>query len=132
MGAVPVMASQAYRYRTWWLALGWLGVAVVLVLSLVPLSGDLPEGSDKLSHFAVYGVLTFWFGMLHPGWRRQAVVALGFVAMGVCIEFLQGLTSYRSFEVADMIANTIGVGLGLGVVQTPLRHLLVWFEARLQ
>lgn len=29
MGAVPVTASQGYRYWTWWLALGWLGLGVV-------------------------------------------------------------------------------------------------------
>lgn len=128
---MPVSSGRDYRYRKLWLALGWLGVAAVLVLSLVPLSGDLPAGSDKLSHFAVYGALTFWFGMLHPGWRRQAVVALGFVAMGVCIEFLQGLTSYRSYEVADMVTNTIGVAIGWAVVLTPLRQLLCWVETGL-
>ena len=32
--------------------------------------------------------------------------------MGVLIECLQGLTSYRSFEWMDMLANTIGVLCG--------------------
>jgi len=44
------------------------------------------------------------------------------------MEFLQGLTDYRSFEVADMIANAVGSGLGWCLVQTPLRNGLTWLE----
>jgi VanZ family protein len=38
--------------------------------------------------------------------------ALGFVAMGILIEFLQRMTGYRDFEVLDMVADAIGVLLG--------------------
>jgi VanZ family protein len=33
--------------------------------------------------------------------------------MGVGLEFIQGWLGYRSYEVLDMVANTIGVLLGL-------------------
>ena len=48
--------------------------------------------------------------------------------MGVALEFLQGMTDYRTFEIADMIANTIGAVLGWGLAQTPLRNVLEWLE----
>jgi VanZ family protein len=32
--------------------------------------------------------------------------------MGIAIEFVQGATGYRSFEVMDMVADAIGVLLG--------------------
>ena len=38
--------------------------------------------------------------------------------MGIALEFVQGWLGYRSFEVADMVANTIGVLLGLVIAST--------------
>jgi len=103
-------------------------VAAVVVLSLIPLDVDFVENEDKLAHFVAYGSLAFWFGMLIEGRSRQLWVALGFAAMGVVLEFLQGLTDYRTFEVADMIANAIGATTGWGLAQTPLRNVLEWVE----
>jgi len=103
-------------------------VASVAVLSLVPLDVDLGQGRDKFAHFLAYGSMSFWFAMLFEGRTRQLGIALAFAAMGVGIEFLQGLTDYRTFEVADMVANAIGAGLGWGLAQTPLRNALDWLE----
>lgn len=107
-------------------------VIAVFVLSLVPLSVDLSEGRDKVSHFVAYGSLMFWFGMLYRGLRRETIVAIGFVAMGITVEYLQGMTGYRSFDVNDMVANAIGVAMGWVAVQTPLRRLLCWVERLLR
>ena len=103
-------------------------VVAVVVLSLIPLDVDLVENEDKLAHFVAYGSLAFWFGMLFEGWGRQLGAALGFAAMGVALEVLQGLTDYRTFEIADMIANAIGAAVGWGLAQTPLRNVLEWLE----
>ncbi len=103
-------------------------VVSVVVLSLIPLNVDLAENRDKFAHSAAYGGLSFWFGMLVDGRGRQLGVALAFAAMGVGLEFLQGLTDYRSFDPADMIANAIGAALGWGLAQTPLRNGLGWAE----
>jgi glycopeptide antibiotics resistance protein len=103
-------------------------VVAVVVLSLIPVEVDLGEGRDKLAHFVAYGSLAFWFGMLFDGRGRQLRAALGFAAMGVSLEFLQGLTDYRTLEIADMVANAIGAGLGWGLAQTPLRNALEWVE----
>jgi glycopeptide antibiotics resistance protein len=72
--------------------------------------------------------MTFWFAMLFPGLARQLGVALAFAAMGVAIEYLQRMTGYRTFDVADMIANGIGASLGWGLAQTPLANALDWVE----
>ena len=129
---MPVSASGDYRYRRLWLAVGWAMVIAVFVLSLVPLSVDLSEGRDKVSHFVAYGSLMFWFGMLYRGLRRETIMAIGFVAMGITVEYLQGRTGYRSFDVNDMVANAIGVAMGWVAVQTPLRRLLCWVERLLR
>jgi len=117
-----------YRYRRIWLLLGWGMVAAIIVLSLIPVEVDLGEDRDKLAHFVVYGGLSFWFGMIFVGRGLQLGIAAAFAAMGVALEFLQGLTDYRSLEVADMIANTVGAGLGWCLVQTPLKSALTLAE----
>jgi VanZ family protein len=103
-------------------------VAAVTVLSLIPVEVDLGEGRDKLAHFAAYGSLTFWFAIMVRGRGRSLGVAIAFAGMGVVIEFLQGMTGYRDFEVADMVANAIGAALGWGLAQTPLRNVFAWLE----
>ncbi len=103
-------------------------VAAVVVLSLIPLDVDLAENRDKLAHSLAYCSMSFWFGLLYGGRVRQLGIAIAFAAMGVGIEFLQGLTDYRTFEIADMIANAIGATVGWGLAQTPLRNVLEWVE----
>jgi len=107
-------------------------VVSVLVLSLMPLSVDLSEDGDKVSHFIAYGSLMFWFGMVFPRRQNQVVSALGFVAMGIAVEYLQRMTGYRSFDVADMAANAVGVAAGWVLVRSPIRRLLPWIDRILQ
>jgi uncharacterized protein YfiM (DUF2279 family) len=121
-----------YRFGRIWLLLGWGMVLSVFVLSLIPIDVDLGEGSDKIEHFIAYASLSFWFGMLHVRRSRQLGFALGFIGMGVVIEFLQGMTDYRDFEVADMVADAIGAFIGFALLQTPLRHALAWAERLLE
>jgi len=116
------------RYRRIWILLAWGMVVAVVALSLIPVEVDLGEGRDKVAHFLAYGSLTLGFGMLFGGRARQLRIALAFAAMGVAIEFLQGLTDYRTFEIADMIANAFGAALGWGLAQTPLGNGLEWVE----
>ena len=122
------MQLKLLAYRRIWLLLGWGMVVAVFVLSLIPVEVDLSEGRDKVAHFIAYGSMTFWFAMLFPGWRRQVGVALAFAAMGVAIEYLQRMTGYRTFDVADMAANGIGAGLGWALALTPLGNALDWTE----
>lgn len=115
-------------YRPIWLLLGWGMVLSIAVLSLIPLEVDLGHGRDKLAHFTAYGGMSFWFGMLFGGRVRQLGIAIAFAAMGAGIEFLQGMTDYRDFELADMVANAMGAGLGFVLVQTPLKSAIDWAE----
>lgn len=99
--------------RPLWLALGWGWVAAIVWLSLIPSPPtiDIAQG-DKLGHFLAYGILMFWFCQLYPAQRSRLGYALGFVALGVGLEFAQRALGYRSYELFDMAANTIGVALG--------------------
>ena len=62
-----------------------------------------------------------WFAFLYRRTPTRLAYAVGFVAMGVAIEFLHPYTG-RDFEVADMLADTLGVGLGwVGALLVGLR-----------
>ena len=103
------------------LAIGWAAVAVVIYLSLTPEPPQVDvDDSDKLGHFLAYGALTYWFGQFYFR-RARAAYALGFVAMGIALEFAQGAVGYRSLELADMAANTLGAAAGwAGAIALPL------------
>lgn len=104
-------------------AAGWAWAAAIVWLSLTPSPPTLGvEHGDKAGHFLAYGLLMYWFAQLYLGKKARIVCAAGFVAMGVGLEFAQGALGYRSYETADMVANTLGVALGwaLGALLPPL------------
>jgi VanZ family protein len=97
-------------------------VAAIFWLSLTP---SLPQidvtAGDKLGHFVAYGTLMLWFCSLYRNGRTRLLYGAAFIAMGVGLEVLQGMLGYRTYEVIDMIANTIGVLLGAAASALILR-----------
>lgn len=92
---------------------GWLYAAAILWLSLTPSPPDPGfDYGDKLGHLAAYAGLMFWFGFLYRGTPARTGYAVLWIAMGVALEFAQGASGYRSLELADMAANTLGVLAG--------------------
>lgn len=103
-----------------------LGIAV---LSLAPIGApemaqDVPL-FDKWAHFVMYGCLTIivWWEMLHS--KEETVHGSRLAVQGlICPVFLGGLmelcqanlTTYRSGEWLDFLANSIGVLLGCGIM----------------
>ncbi len=102
------------KLRTIWLVLGVLWITTVFYISLTPNPPDPVRflNADKLEHALTYCLLMLWFAQVYQLRRQRLHVALALVAMGVSMEFLQGMTGYRSFEYADMLANATGVLLG--------------------
>jgi VanZ family protein len=116
-----------FRYAKVWLTLGWLLVAVIVFLSLMP-KPPQPlefEQSDKLYHVIVYMTLMLWFANIYPQRSSQLQLSLGFFVMGVCLELLQGMTEYRTFSYTDLLANGIGISLALYLAKTRLATYLL-------
>ena len=118
------------QYRRVWLASGWLLVVLVVCLSLMP---HPPEplsfkNADKLEHVFSYAMLALWFCQLYRSVKLRAAVVIALVGSGVALEFVQGWTGYRMFDVLDMLANSVGVMLGWLLVLTPLGNLFVYIE----
>lgn len=104
--------------RTVHLSLGWLVIVAVVGLSLVP-NSSLPSAGfafeDKIAHTLTYAGLAWWFGSVVSRakyWRLAALL----ISLGGFIEICQSFTPYRFASLADVIANTFGVGIGLALV----------------
>ena len=100
-----------------------LAVGIVL-LSLLPIPDlKMPVQvplMDKWTHMVMYGVLTLviWLEyrrshQQYNAWRLLIFAFLAPIAMGGILELMQAyLTTCRSSEWLDFVANTIGVCIG--------------------
>jgi len=120
-------------HRRFWLAGGWLLILLVVTLSLIPHPPEPMtfENSDKLEHTFAYAMLTLWFCQIYRAIKPRLAVMLALVGLGVGLEFVQGWTGYRMFDVMDMLANSTGVLLGWLLSRTPLGHAFIYIERRL-
>ena len=100
--------------RRLWATGGFALVVLTIVLSVWPgpETPSFPSVSDKIAHAAMYASLTFWFGQLTLSARSRATIAGALIVLGIAIEFVQIGVPGRTFEIADMVANTIGVLAG--------------------
>jgi len=120
------------RLNNYWQAAGWLGIGLIVSLSLTPAPPQIGvENGDKLGHLAAYGLVTLWFAQAYAGLRHRIWLAAGMVALGVAMEYAQGATGYRSFEVVDMVADALGVAIGWLLAPPRLPNLLFWVERRI-
>jgi VanZ family protein len=101
------------------LAGGWAYATAIVFLSLTPRPPQIDvKYGDKLEHLLAYGLLMFWFCVLYRTRYTRLAYGIGWIALGVALEFAQGATGYRSYEVADMAANSLGVLFGWGISAT--------------
>ena len=88
-------------------------VLLVILLSLTPAPMLLPvDQGDKYQHILGYAVLMSWFATLYATFAQRMLFAIGFVLLGISLEYVQRWTGYRTFDVADMVADAIGVTVG--------------------
>ena len=117
------------KRRRLWSSLGWIQVLLVIYLSLMPGIEALPvEQGDKISHVLAYGVLMSWFANLYGELHERWLLAAGFIAMGIALEFVQRWTGFRTFEVADMMAGALGVAVGWVAAPPRLPNYLALLE----
>jgi VanZ family protein len=122
------------RHRHVWLAGGWWLIGLIVYLSLTP---HPPEpfsfpNADKFEHCIAYGSLALWFCQIYLSTRSRVFVLAALIGLGVGLEFVQGWTGYRHFDVWDMVANSIGVLFGFLLVISPLGRLFIFIESMLR
>ncbi|MFK8031959.1 MAG: VanZ family protein [Gammaproteobacteria bacterium] len=110
------------RHTVYWWLLGFSLVALVIYGSLA--SGGLIVDVrlwDKLKHLIAYAVLGVYFSSLVTR-RALWAVLLIFMIMSIVLEFLQGASGHRQFEVADMVFNGLGLILAALLANLGMRY----------
>jgi len=122
------------KYVNLWLILGWGMVLLVVAVSLIPSPADLVpfKTSDKLAHFMVYFVVMSWFGFIYLQGKKYLILGVVFILMGILLEVLQGMTTYRTMEYRDIMVNSLGVLAGWLLSRTRLSSFLIFFEQRIR
>ncbi|MET0281341.1 MAG: VanZ family protein [Steroidobacteraceae bacterium] len=127
----PVVLTEL-RYRRAWMAIGIAMLLAITIVCLMP-SKTLPETgmSDKSEHALAFGAVAFWFGSIV---MRYDVpwLALLLVGFGALIEVSQAAMGWgRSGDVLDLLADSLGIALGIGIAMTPLGRWARWVEVHL-
>jgi VanZ family protein len=109
------------QFKYSWPALLWS--LIVLVLTLMP-GQELPKVNffqiDKLVHFLVFGIMMILSSYALQKTKDKTgkhanpllIACLYSTGFGIMIEVLQRFVPGRNFSLADVLANSIGVGLG--------------------
>jgi len=133
-------SMHAFRWGKIWLLVGWLMVLAVVILSLLPrtqVSSLHPLSVSSVwaklfwrgltLHICAYFGLMLWFCQLYRRDKHFRLV-FSFVMLGAVLEFVQGVTGFRSCDSLDLAANGLGVFAAWVVMQTPLATALLRFE----
>jgi VanZ family protein len=127
----PIVLPEL-RYRRMWLSIGVIMVLVITIACLLP-ARELPAVglSDKIEHLLAFGAVAFWFGSIVVR-RDLHWVALAVVGFGGLIEVMQSAMGLgREADWLDVLADSLGVLIGVILVLTPLGRWSRWVEARI-
>ena len=104
---MPVPYSKTLKIL-FWTALITSYILAILPQEMAPTIGDL---SDKTLHFLAFAVLMFLLNLAYPiRWYKAALYLLFYAGF---IEFSQYFTPNRCSEWLDILADAIGIVIGL-------------------
>lgn len=108
------------KLPSWILTIITVAIILWLTLASKPLGDEPPPmfpGADKMAHAVMFGFLTLMILLdsvrkrewVKADWWILAAAIIGSALLGVGVEFMQkSMGQGRSFEVADMIADSAG------------------------
>ena len=99
------------RWRLHWRLLALACVVIVAWFAFMP-SDEVPEvtGVDKVNHLLAFVALAFTVRQAGLTWMRAALALL---AYGVLIEVVQSFLPTRHGDIADLVADLVGIAAGL-------------------
>jgi len=95
-----------------------LAILVTIVIAFLSLLKIGPQPIsfnhlDKIEHCIAYATLGFlWLLSKNSTQKTNYIIVVFCILYGILIEVLQSTTSYRTFDYVDMLANSVGVGIG--------------------
>jgi VanZ family protein len=109
-------------------------LAVAMAPALFPWSGTGSPWlmlSDKWLHGIMFASMVVWYSGQYAR-RSYWFLALGLLAFGLLIEFCQSLVSYRTADSGDLIADILGILVGLAIALVGLGGWSARVESWLQ
>ena len=126
------------RYSRRWQIAGIGLLAMVLAGALLPADWFWSEGpdspffiSDKWVHGVTFAALALWFSGQYAR-RSYWRLIMGLVAFGLLIEMTQRMVSYRTAEWMDLLADLLGLAVGMVVALAGAGGWCLRFEEWLQ
>jgi len=120
------------KFQRIWSSIAFMNIGIIIIMSIIPGPEDMPEifGLDKVLHIFAYSFSMFWCNMCYREGKYLILFSTGLILMGVALETVQGLIGYRTMSIYDMVANGIGVFLGVILARTRLSMALSYIEER--
>jgi len=129
--SAPLSGSSAQIGAGRWWTVTAFYACLIAIVSVIPIPPSTPKpllSLDKVVHLCEYGLLAW---LLLVSARRSAwtvgasllTAFMGAAAYGALWEGVQAFLPYRSAEVGDLIANTLGAGIGVTVAVLATRPL---------
>jgi VanZ family protein len=94
---------------------GWLCVAGLLLLPQLSLTPTGPQFGDLLAHALLFGTMALTVIGFSRCPRKIALLSGLTILLGAGLEFAQVFVPYRSYELADLAANSLGGFVGYSV-----------------
>lgn len=100
-------------YHPMWRAILVVSAAAILYLATTSEPYPVPSAdNDKLNHVLAFLQLTIVTRLAWPGLGRIWILS-GLLAFGTAIEVVQSQLPYRTFAIADIVADAAGIAIGL-------------------
>ena len=105
------------EYHKYWKVAFWLTFILLLYLTLSPQIAKPIQirNIDKLYHVIAFGGFTFMYAVAFSK-TILFKIALNSICLGVVIELLQIVIPRRGFSFGDMVADFVGVIVGIYLI----------------
>lgn len=100
-------------YQPLWRAVLVVSAAAILFLATTSEPYPIPaSANDKVNHVLAFIQLTVVARLAWPGLGRLWIIP-GLLGFGLAIEVVQAQLPYRTFAVSDIVADAVGIAIGL-------------------
>lgn len=97
--------------------LAWALIVAWLMFSPAPELGDSVPYTDKLGHLGIFALAGAWLAWHETAWARAWPWLLALLAYAAFTELVQHPLPTRSAELADWLADALGVFFGFVILR---------------